>query len=327
MGIKRKVKGSSNNSFISIGYAYTQFDSENRANGLAPSTIANYKQSFTYFIDFADLTEDSDIVEINKDLITEWKNTMILDGKSIKTINHYVRDVRRFCNWCMSDEREYLAHFTIKEVSGQEPKQKIYTQQEIDNLLAKPRYKEGADFTEWRCWAIANLIYDMGARASTILNIQLQDINFQRRSIYLRHTKNKALSHAIISTQCAKVLKEYIGEYFPHDASGSTYVFCNVAFEQLSYNALAHSFTKYCESRGVEHHSLHGLRHSFATKLAETTNGDMVRVQKALGHSSIDMARKYVDLAAVEMGEYDNISPLATSKERRGRPKRSIKKD
>lgn len=325
MAVKRVVKRNVESSIITIGYAFNLFENEKIAKGLVESTIRNYKQSLAYFKDFADLTDDTNIKEINRELIIDWINAMREDELSPAAINHYLRDCRAFFYWCMSDERKYIDQFSVVTVSSQEPKQKTYTKEEIKALIAKPKRKNNEDFVEWRNWAIVNLIYDMGARCSTLLNIQMQDINLQKRSIYLRHTKNKSLSHQIISTQCAKILKEFINDWRA-GAEAEEYLFCNYANEQLSYNALAHSFTRYCIDRGIEKHSLHGIRHTFATELAENTNGDMVRVQKALGHSSIEMARKYVNLANVSMGDYDNISPLAKSKDSRGRPKRSIKK-
>ena len=326
MAIKRTIKRNTASSTITIGYAFSVFENEKAAKGLAESTMRNYRQSLDYLKEFASFTDETNIKEFDRDLLIDWINSMRQEELSPAAINHYMRDCRAFLYWCMHDDRKYLDRFSIDSVKGQEPKQKTYSKEEIKQLLAKPKRKNDSDFVEWRNWAIVNLAYDMGARCSTITNIQLQDINLQKRSIYLRHTKNKSLSHMVISTQCAKVLKEFISDWRTY-AEATDYLFCNYSNEQLSYNALAHSFTKYCKDRGIEHHSLHGLRHTFATELAENTNGDMIRVQKALGHSSIEMARKYVDLANVNMGEYDEISPLAHTKDKRGRPRRSVKKN
>lgn len=325
MAIKRVVKRNGGNLVITIGYAYNLFENEKAAKGLKPATMRNYKQSLGYLMDYAELTENTDITTIDRALIIEWINTMRANELSVDSIKHYLRDCRAFLYWCMHDDRKFIERFTIESVKGQEPKPKTYSQEDINKLKAKPKRKADSDFIEWRNWAIVNLIYDMGARCSTIINIQLQDVNLQKRSIYLRHTKNQSLTHATISTQCAKILKEFMNDWRA-DTEPTDYLFCNYSNEQLTYNALAHSFTAYCKDRGVIPHGLHGIRHTFATALAENTNGDMIKVQKALGHSSIEMARHYVNIAGVSMGNYDDISPLAKSKDNRGRPKRTIKK-
>lgn len=326
--IKRNTATASK--IITIGYAYSIFEQEKKAKGLVDATLKNYQQSLKYLKEFGGLNDESNITELNKDLLTGWINAMREDEDNPVTtsaINHYLRDCRAFLYWCMSDERQYIPNgFTVDLVSAQEPKPKTYSKEDIAKLLARPKRKNNADFAEWRNWLIANLIMDMGARCGTLIDIQLQDINLQRRTIYQRHTKTKALSHATISTQCAKMLKEYITDW-RSDAADTDYLFCSYSNEKLSYNALAHSFTRYCRNRGVEQHSLHGLRHSFATELAENTNGDMMKVQKALGHSSIEMSRKYVNLANVSMGDYDSISPLAARKSNKGTPKRKIQRN
>lgn len=327
MAIRRKItKHNSEILTITIGYAYGVFENEKKAKGLVEATMRNYKQSLAYLMEYNGLTEESSLELIDRDMIVNWTNMMRDNGLTPAAINHYLRDARAFLYWCMHDNRKYIEKYSIEAVKGQEPKQKTYTKEEIKRLLAKPKRKENADFVEWRNWTIFNLIYDMGARASTLINIQMQDINLDRRSIYLRHTKNQSIMHSTISTQCAKVLKEYIADWRA-DADPTDYLFCNYGAEQLTYNALAHSFTMYCTNRGVQHHSLHGVRHSFATALAENTNGDMIRVQKALGHKSIDMARKYINLANIDMGDYDAASPLSQMRDSRGRPKKSIKRN
>lgn len=322
MGIKRTVKRkSADNPTVTIGEAYANFVTEKQAKGLVAATLRNYEQSLNYFKNHCGFNDDTNVALVTRELVIQWINAMRENELSSAAINHYLRDCRAFFYWCMHDDRKYIEPFSVETVRAQEAKKKTYTKDDLKRLLAKP--KDENDFVEWRTWAIVNLAYDMGARCGTITEIQLQDVNLQKRTIYLRHTKNKSLSHATISSQCAKVLKTFIND-FRSDAADADYLFCNYGNEQLSYNALAHSYTRYCKNRGVEKHSLHSVRHTFATALAENTNGDMVKVQKALGHSSIDMARKYIDIANISMGNYDDISPLAKVKDKRGRPKRKV---
>lgn len=332
---KKGVHRAKEKTLVTIGEAFKNFYAEKKAKGVVQDTLDNYEQSLRFFKEFASFTDDTDIKSINKPLIIGWINSM-KEGKvdtesgelitlTPAAINHYIRDVRVFLYWCMNDEHKYIEHFKVEQVAAQEPKTKTYTKDDLKRLLAKPKTDDDTDFVEWRNWAIANLAYDMGARCATIQDIRIGDINFQKRTIYLRHTKNKTLTHATISSACAKVLKQFI-ETWREGVDNEDYLFCSYGGGELKYSALAHSFTKYCKSRGVEMHSLHGIRHSFATALASNTNGDMVKVQKALGHSSIDMARKYINLAEVDMGDYDNISPLAKAKDTRGKPRKGVKR-
>ena len=344
MGIKRAIKRNvSETPSITISEAYRQFEYEKRVKGCVDKTLANYSQSLWYLIEHMGAEESSlpkqegethsDLVKrntsplnaISRDTILEWTNAMLEANKSVKTINHYLTDCRAFLYWCMHDDRQHLEPFTVELTTGQEPKTKIYTPEEIKRVLAKPKRKNDADFVEWRNWTIANLVYDMGARVGSVLEIRMEDINLTKHTIYLSHMKNKATKNAKISTSCTKVLKEFIQDWRA-DAEPQEYLFCSFSAEQLTYNAFAHSFSKYCKDRGINKTSIHGIRHTFATNLANNTNGNVAQVQKALGHSTIDMAQKYIDLSAVDMGNYDDISPLERTRTKRGKQTRKITK-
>jgi integrase/recombinase XerD len=227
----------------------------------------------------------------------------------------------------MNDDNKFIEPaFKIETITAQQKPKKNFSKSDLKKLLERPRSKEDVDFVEWRNWLLVNLIYDMGARVGSVLEIQLRDVDLAKQSIYLRHTKNKALAHMKLSTPCVKALREYINDW--HDKEElDAYLFFNIDGTQMKYSAIAHSFTAYCKRRGVAQHNLHGIRHSFATELAEYTNGDMIKVQKALGHSSINMAREYVNMADIDMGNWDDKSPLArANEEKRGRPNRVISK-
>ena len=314
---------------VPIGEAYKKFEYEKKAQGRVAATINNYRKSLDMFKGFCGFTDETDIKSINKQLVIDWMTAMQTETEetpalSASSINHYLRDCRAFFYWCMSDENKYLERFTMPTVSVQEVKQKTYSDKEIERLLKTPEKDRVCDAVEWRCWAITHLAFDMGARAGSIMEIRIEDLNLKKQNVYLRHTKNKALAIFNISTSCARALKQYI-ELYRYGASGEDYLFVDIGGEPLNQSSLSHSFAKYCKARGVDKTSIHGIRHTFATKLAENTNGNLVRVQKGLGHSSIDMARKYINMAAIDMGDYDEISPLHQKKKnKRGRPKRKI---
>lgn len=63
-------------------------------------------------------------------------------------------------------------------------------------------------------------------------------------------------------------------------------------------------------SRGVGRTSVHAFRHTFA-KYWIRNGGDVFRLQKLLGHSTLEMTRKYVNLFNIDLSEgYDEVNPL-----------------
>lgn len=184
---------------------------------------------------------------------------------------------------------------------------KIFTDTEVKLLLQKP--VNVMDFVEWRNWVVVNWVMATGNRASTICNVQIGDIDFDSKQIYLRHTKSKKLQVIPLSSSLAKVLKNYIKTY-RHGEPDDSWLFCNIANDKMTVETLGHSFGKYCKERGVERTNLHGLRHYFATFwIRNGGSGD--KLQRALGHSTYNMTQRYISLVDKDLAEdFDNFTPL-----------------
>lgn len=320
MGMKRTIKKSSNADSVLLVNAFDEFLDEKEAIGCSNSTLANYKLSFELFMRFNEFDENSTTDLINQGLFFKWMNTLKLEGKSVSSINHYLRDCRTFFNWCMNADRGYITPaFKIEMLKGAEEPMKLFQEDDIMELVKKPSNKDG--FTTWRTWAVCNWIMATGNRAATVCEVKIGDIDFKRKEIALRHTKNKKFLIVPLSTALSTVIKEYI-RLWRNDARGSDYLFCNVGEKQLTTNALKHSFAAYCVARGVEQTNIHGLRHSFATQWI-ASGGSQFQLQEILGHSTLEMTRRYVkfDKEGIK-AVYDEHSPLDRMK---GNQSRTLK--
>ena len=301
------VKRSEEAEIINIITAFEDFILEKQAKNLAPKTIHNYQQSFNLFCKFYSFDENTDISDIKLQHIFKWINQMKLEAIKPTSINHYLRDIRAFLYWAMDNDRAYLPYFKIEMQVHQEESLKMFTDAEIDILLNKPRRNDS--FSNFRMWVIVNWVLGTGNRASTITDLTIGDINFNKKEITLRHTKNRKLQIIPLSTSLSVILKDYI-KLWRKDEPAEAWLFPSIGNEKLTTNALRLAFTRYCEERGVNRHNIHGLRHNFA-KAWVRANGNMYQLQTMLGHSSLDMTRKYVRLFAEDIKEdFDKFSPL-----------------
>lgn len=310
MALKRKVKRSAEANRVTLGEAFADFMQEKSAKSLAKKTLDNYEQSFKFFCKYAGYDDKTPTEEVKQSAIYSMINTLRHNSVQPSSINHYLRDVRTFLYWCMDGTRAYInPPFKIHEVEKQEEPMKMFSDEELDALLEKPRKSDS--FATWRTWAIVNWVLATGNRAATICEVQIDDINFAHREITLRHTKNKKAQIIPLSSSLETCIKEYI-RVWRRDAGPTAWLFPNVGEEQLTTNALRLSFTKYCEKREVSRTNIHGLRHNYA-KLFIRNNGNMFTLQKILGHSSLAMTRRYVKLFSEDIKEdYDKYSPLDT---------------
>lgn len=312
MGVKRKIKKSTGYDLIPVSQAFEEFLQEKEAKNLSEATLRNYKQSYNLFMEFNELDEDTTTDGLAQSMIYKWINSQKLDGVKPTSINHYLRDLRTFFYWCMDADRRYInPPFKIQMIEAQEEQLKLFTDEELELLLEKPRKND--TFVDWRMWCIVNWVLGTGNRAATICDVKISDINFAHKEITLAHTKNKKAQTIPLSSSLETVVKEYI-RMWRKDAPVGAYLFCNIGEDKLTTNALRHSFSRYCDSRGVEKTNIHGLRHNFAKGWVRN-NGNMFALQKILGHSSLDMTRKYVKMFSEDIKEdFDKFSPLDSIK-------------
>lgn len=302
MGVKKSLKNSLSTT-ISFQDLFSFFLAAKKASNLAEATIKNYEDTEKNFtkifgegITASDITENTVITYIN------YLQDKGLNGVSINT---RLRTLRAILYWGM--DRGYITPFKIHLVKEQEVIVDTYTREELKALLKKPKKKD--DFREWRTWAIINYILATGNRAATVRNIKMEDVDFKSKEVILAHTKNKRAQVVPISSTLESVLKEYVSLWRAR-AKPTDFLFCGINEAQLSDTSIHQSIRKYNHSRGVQKTGLHALRHTFAKEWI-MNNGDVFRLQKLLGHSTLDMTKRYVRMFNQDLKQdFDVYNPL-----------------
>ncbi len=272
---------------------------------LSPKSVRIYRQSYDRLIQWHG--GELAIEELNEKLFYRFINDLKKEMIKPASINCYLRGWRTFVNWLYNNS--YIDKpIKVRMIEAQEEEFKCYTIEELQKLMVKPRPKDS--YVEWRTWAIVNWCLSTGNRAATIRNVQMQDIDFKRREIRIRHTKNKKVQVPIpMGRELQYVLKEFIKK-FRSNAAPTDYLFCDVGGEQLNESALTSSVSRYNRARGVKNTSIHSFRHTFARQWLLNT-GDVFRLQKILGHSTLEMTRRYTNLLGEDLKEdFESYNPL-----------------
>lgn len=109
-----------------------------------------------------------------------------------------------------------------------------------------------------------------GCRRTEAVNIKIEDINFEKNTIFINGTKTRSSKRYIpISETFKNILKENFQHIFKFNSDYYT-----------------REFTKYCHSLNLKNITLHNLRHTFSTNLYYLGVPDKQR-QQYMGHSSI----------------------------------------
>jgi integrase/recombinase XerD len=223
-------------------------------------------------------------------------------GNSISAINTRIRGLRVFLNFCA--DREYIKKITFPLIKEDEHLKEPYTDAELQRLLKKPTSER---WGEWRSWAAINTFLATGVRANTLVNIKICEVDFEHDTIFLRKLKNRKQQMIPLSKTLKEVLVLYLKLW---DWDSEYFLFPSINNRQLSVHALEDSIRHYNISRNVTKTSLHLFRHTFAKNYI-LAGGGMVQLQSILGHSTLDMTRRYINLYGRDIHrDFDKLNPL-----------------
>lgn len=140
-----------------------------------------------------------------------------------------------------------------------------------------------------------------------MLSFKIGDIDFENSTIILKITKNRKQQIIPITNSLLIILNEYL-KY--RKGKDEDYLFCNIYGGKLHPSALESAIKKYNLKRGVNKTSLHLYRHTFAKKWI-LKGGDIFRLQKILGHSSLEMVKQYVNMFSDDLKiGFSQFNPL-----------------
>jgi len=283
---------------------------------LSEETIRGYEVCFRYFVNFFDASRPCS--EITKDTIYDYIEHLQQNTEANPTtINTYLKALRTLLYYFM--EEGYTKRFKIELLRVEKAVKETYTEEELEKLLRKPNIKK-CSFSEYRTWVLSNYLFATGNRIRTALGVKIKDLDFENQLILLSTTKNKRQQIVPMSGQLSAVLQEYLlyrkGE--PED-----YLFCSTHGTQMTRDGATTVLYRYNKKRGVEKTSAHAYRHTFV-KYWILNHGDSFRLQKLLGHQSMEMVRNYVEMFNDDLKrDYESFNPLDNFS--KGRNKEAIK--
>lgn len=266
---------------------------------LRPQTLKYYEEDLTYFHNNVPVKY---VDEITQAVFENFIADELEEGKKISSLNSRIRGLRVFFKFCA--EREYMRPLELKLMKEDENIKEPYTDAELHRLLKKPKSNS---WVEWRNWAVINYLVSTGNRASTVLNVKIEDVDFMNMTIFLRTVKNRRQQIVPLSPALRDVLTEYLKTW---EWTEDDYLFPSCEGGQLSMRSFQGAIARYNVARGVSKTSIHLFRHTFARNFI-LAGGGMVQLQTLLGHSTLDMTRHYISIYGLDLqNDYARLNPL-----------------
>lgn len=260
-----------------------------KARNLREGTLKHYRESIKSINRFIDpQTPIGDMTKKTVDkFIIECKKNLNINDVSLHT---YCRDLKTLMYFFM--RCEYIPTFKISLPKADSQPIETYTDSELKILLKKPDLKK-CSFTEYKCWVIINFLLSTGIRLNSLINIQIKDLDFDNEVVYINVTKNRKPLIIPLNSNIKKILIKYL-EVRQHEKKDE-YLFCNVYGNQLPKSTINHSLCDYNRKRGITKTGIHRYRHTFAKKWI-LAGGNVVTLQKILGHSSLAITQNYLNV-------------------------------
>lgn len=281
-----------------------------KQRNLRENTLRHYRESYKSITRIID--EDMYIRDLNINSVGEFvvncKEKFKINDQTLHT---YTRDIKTWMYYWM--RQEYIPTFKITLPKVDKKNIEPYTDEELKKLLKKPNLKT-CRFGEYRNWVLVNFILSTGLRLNSFVNVKVKDIDFDNEVVFVNMTKNRKPLIIPLNNIIIKILKEYLRIRKPD--TENDFLFCNDFGIQLNKATINGSLNSYNRKRGVTKTGIHRYRHTFAKKWI-MNGGNVVTLQKILGHSNLQITENYINLLVqdlkVEMNKYNPLEQFTSS--------------
>ena len=257
---------------------------------LSPNTIDSYKRDLEDFYKFTNksykfVTKDDAIKYL------EYLNKKI----NPRSINRHIVSIKNYFKFL--EKNNSINYNPLEEITGlKTPKKlpRILSEDDVNNLLDIALN----DAYSYRNKAMLELMYSSGLRVSELLNLEVNNIDFNMNlvRVFGKGSKERIVPIDDIAT---KYLDEYINIYRNTllRTKESDILFLNSRGDKLSRQGFFKILKQIAKEKGIKKElSPHTLRHSFATHLLNH-GADLRSIQTMLGHENIETTQIYTHVS------------------------------
>jgi integrase/recombinase XerD len=244
---------------------------------------------------------DFDLQDLSKDKLSSWVISMRTAGLSPGACNVYIRTVNAFLRWLHLEGYTDCLH-RVAKLKEQQKVVQTFTAQHVHRFI----HWKSANSNERRLHSLILLLLDTGLRIEEALTLRKDQVDLENTLLTVNGKGNKQRVIPI-SLELRKRLFRHLqdNEY--------SFVFCTRDGARLSQDNVRRDMRNLAARLGITgvRVSAHTFRHCFAVNYIRN-GGDVFRLQRMLGHSTLEMTRRYVNLQTEDLQAVHNrLSLLA----------------
>jgi integrase/recombinase XerD len=218
-------------------------------------------------------------------------------GLKATGVNTLLRCFNAYLHWSSGSDRRCGAgcsHPRIQQLKESRLIIPTFAEPQVRLLVGwkpKSRYQR-------RLHLLVLFLLDTGCRISEALSLCVSDINLDDLLVTL-DGKGRKQRIVPFSFELRRAIVRYIAESARRP---NALLFANRAETMWSRRNALRDVKRLCRSLGFAHppRTLHAFRHTFAVNYLRR-GGSVFHLQKVLGHSSLEMTRRYANLATADL--------------------------
>lgn len=275
----------------------------------SPYTITSYKKDTYDYLEFLK-KNNIDIKNSNYKIVEEYSKYLYKKKLSKRSIARKYSSIRTLYNYLEKNNILENNIFNLLENPKKEKKlPRFINEYELDKMFEIPDNSPKGQ----RDRLILELLYGTGVRVSELVNIKINDIDFNNNSIKVRGKGNKD-RYVFYGKYCKEAINNYIKNGRISLLNGQTcdYLLLNRFGKNISVVSIRKILNEIINKCSLDIKiSPHVLRHTFATHLLNE-GADIMHVKELLGHSSLSTTSIYTHVTNEKIKEvYYKTHPRA----------------
>ncbi len=273
-------------------------------------TIVSYRNDLNQFFSYIKEREGIVNVEgISRINIREFISSLMKYGFDRSSANRKLSAIKSFFSYLTESKIvEKNPVILIKAPKTDKKLPNYLTVDEVNRLMELPNLDK---WTGLRDRAILELLYSTGMRASELINLNVDQIDFENETVKL-FGKGKKERIVPFNQNAKRSLMNYLKERNKIAKSREKALILNKNGDRLSQRSLVRIVKYYINMVAPgKKASPHVLRHTFATHLLDN-GADLRAVQALLGHSSLGTTQIYTHVTKSRLKKiYNQAHPRA----------------
>jgi integrase/recombinase XerD len=275
------------------------------ARGLSEHTLSDYENTINKFIVF--VGEDTPIAQITTRQVTEFLASFT--ELSNKTLLNYHTGLSAMWTWAIGEK--LVSENVVRAITPPKPEiRKIipFTENELRLMLgalekSRPYTRPGKKLSDHsipgadRNRAILLLLVDTGLRASELCEIAIQQVDNRNHRILVmgKGSKERLVQ---FSARTGQAIWRYLASR--PEAGPTDSLFTTIDDHPMDKDYLRHVIDRIGKRAKIEDVHPHRFRHTFAIQFLRN-GGDPFTLQMLLGHSTMEMVKRYLALAQTDL--------------------------